>query len=286
MRILTVIWLLVVSSTEVLGGAPATQALRSAIQATRPDVLKLPVSASKFVNVLLTDACNDCLLLRHLDLLTDPSSPWQSSLLPASVVESYGRLQELYSLLERQQRPIDKNIESWQQELVQVENDNYQRLLTNTRTTIDQMLNDLEDVAHDYRYVISDLATTSELPSSPASSAIDKYIDTSTDTGIASLWKYEEDLARRQQEENRRRNESASDDLLVAAGLLVVGDLIGDRSGAIDTSSLNSPSPFETPSYRHLANYDSPSIFDPPPSVFNPPDPPDSVFDIFDLLPF
>ena len=315
MRILTVIWLLVVSSSAVLGGAPATQALRSAIQATRPDVLQLPVSASNFVNVLLADACNDCGMLLHLDLLTDFSSPLRSIILPASVVESYDRLQELYSLLESQQQPINETTESWQQELVQVENDNYQRLLTDTQTTIDQMLNDLEDVASEYMVVINDLedvaselrvmidnlATTSgplpptpkptANPVSPASSAVDRYVDTD-DMGIASLQKYEEDLARRQQEEERRRNDN--DTLLMAGGLLVFHNLIGDRSGGVtDTSHLNSSPTLEPPSYRHLATYDSPSIFDPPPSilgppttVFDPPDPTDNVFDIFDFLLF
>ena len=133
----------------------ATKAMRAAIQAARPTV-QLPVSADKFVDVLLAEICKDCRLLHITPSSLDGWGFAIYSSMPSVVNKARGELRELYFLLGRQQR-IDESAESWQQELAQVENDNYQQLLEETKTAIDRMLADLNEVYLEYKNEINEI---------------------------------------------------------------------------------------------------------------------------------
>ena len=138
---------------------PASTALRFAIEATRPTI-QLPLSANRFVDAVLAEACANChqlgQLIRDLEFqktLTVGSPEMLEQLkpeLPPRIAETYNDLLELYDALRSSQQLIDETDNNWRQELIRAEDDNYLQLLTETETAINQMLDDLKKVVDEY----------------------------------------------------------------------------------------------------------------------------------------
>ena len=138
---------------------PASNALRFAIEATRPTI-QLPLSANRFVDAVLAEACANChqlgQLIRDLEFqkaLTVGSPDELRQLkpeLPPRIAETYNDLLELYDALRSRQQPIDETDNHWKQELIRAEDDNYLQLLAETETAINQMLDDLKKVVDEY----------------------------------------------------------------------------------------------------------------------------------------
>lgn len=200
-------------------GRGATQAMKSAIQATRPTV-QLPVSANKFVEVLLAETCNDCLLLKHIHTRSTSiiAEHVMSLHFPAEVNKAYDELQKLYSLLERSQQQIDESADSWLQELVQAENDNYQQLLDETVTAINQMFKDLDKVYLEYQNKIELVELIDD------SSSFGLGVATSI-AGGSAIWGMETEKNPLQHADDREKTnqyDSTTDDLaLMGAALLI-----------------------------------------------------------------
>ena len=209
---------------------PASNALRFAIEATRPTV-QLPLSANKFIDAVLAEACANCHQLGRLigDLkfqkaLTVDSPDELRQLkpeLPPRIAKSYNDLLELYDALQSHQQLIDETDNNWKRELIRAENDNYLQLLTETETALNQMLDDLQKVVDEYGL--------EDIPD------IDTGIAASLGAGGATLWGIEEESnallrAHDQEKENRRYN--VADDLALLGAVTLMSNNHSDDSPA------------------------------------------------------
>lgn len=200
----------------------ASNALKLAIEATRPTV-QLPVSANKFVDAVLAEACDNCHRLGRLieDIIEQQHLTAEfaelSPELPPRIAETYNDLLGLYDALQSRQQLIDETGDNWRQELVRDENDNYLQLLTETKTAINQMLDDLRKVVDEYGY------------------AIEHRPDADMDGDRGTLWGMEEepnplwrDSGRK--DEDNRHNADSDLALLGAAALLASNGYSDDSS--------------------------------------------------------